>query len=590
MLRHGISTIAILSLLLISGTSCTQNTAITRHELREHVGYLAADQLGGRKPGTEGGKKAAEYIRDRLKDYGLELMADNGFQYFDLVTDAKAGDNNMLQINKEEAILRADFVPVSFTANKELTAEVVFAGYGFDINKDTLQWDDYKEIDVEGKWVMMFRGDPEPGNPHSPFAAYAMLRSKVVTAEDHQAGGVLFVTPTKMKEEDRLHRISYDKTATRSDIPVLTITREMAGKILSGRETTIQKLEEKLNAHHQPESFATGKEITARADVKLEKSTTQNVVAQAQAPNSDDYVVIGAHYDHLGMGGPGSGSRIPDTSAVHNGADDNASGVAGVIELAGKVQHEKDALKRNVIFVAFGAEEMGIIGAKHFVANLPVPKENISAMINLDMIGRMDQEEKSLSIGGTGTAKEFDSLLKSSKGTAEFALATTPDGYGPSDHAAFYAEDIPVLFLSTGAHNDYHTPADDAGRLDYKAQEKVVQYAWRLTRDLAGTQQLTFQKSGSKNKTRRTQLKVTFGIIPDYSGKVKKGLGVDGVKDGGPAGKGGMKKGDIIVAIEGKPVGDIYEYMHRLQDLEAGQTISVDVLRDGEKKVLLLQL
>ena len=590
MKRNWMFTLAFMALVYLPGALLAQNPGITADELRDHVTYLAGDDLKGRKAGKTGGRKAAEYIREQFRNYGLELMMDDGFQKFELINAAEAGPKNMMKVNGDKAEAKNDFIPVSFSANSKHSAEVVFAGYGFDIDKDTLRWHDYKGIDAEGKWVMMFRGDPQPNNPHSPYVTYAMPRSKVVTAQDHNAGGVLLVTPEGMNEKDQLPGIFYDKTATKADIPVLTITRALADKILAGKEMTISQLEKKLTEGRKPHSFKTGTKVTARADVILEKAITQNVVARIKASQGDEYVIIGAHYDHLGMGGPGSGSRKPDTTAVHNGADDNASGTAGLIELAGKLQHEKAGLKRNIIFVAFGAEEMGLLGSKHFVANMPVPKEKIVAMMNFDMLGRMDKEEKSLSVSGVGTAKEFEEVLDANLGDADFRLSTSKDGYGPSDHAAFYAEDIPVLFVSPGAHGDYHTPADDADRLNYRAQEGVVQYTYRLTKDLAGTQQLTFQKSGSKNKTRRMRLKVTFGIIPDYSGKVEKGLGVDGVKDGGPADKGGMKKGDVITAIEGKPVGDIYEYMHRLQDLESGQTISVDVLRDGKEKVLILQL
>lgn len=591
MIQNWIYTTGLVILTVLSSVGYAQkNPAITSDELRSHVTFLADDELQGRKAGTPTGRKAAEYIRNQFREYGLELLAKEGFQSFELINSVKAGKKNMLEVGAEKAIPEKDFIPVSFSANDILSAEVAFAGYGFQIDKKDLKWDDYKNLDVEGKWVMMFRGDPEPDNPHSPFVTYAMPRSKVVTAEDHNAGGVLFVTPKGMNEKDQLPGVFYDKTATKSEIPVLTITREYADKILESTGKDVAELEEKLNNSRKPHSFAVGVTVAGRADVEMKKATTQNVIARVKASSSDEYIVVGAHYDHLGMGGPGSGSRVPDTTAIHNGADDNASGVAGLIELAGKLQNHKENLQRNIVFVAFGAEEMGLLGSKYFVAHPPFPLSNVRAMLNFDMIGRMDEKDRNLSVSGVGTAKEFKSILESNVGDATFNLKTSPDGYGPSDHAAFYAENVPVLFVSTGAHGDYHTPADDAELLDYMAQEGVVQYAYRVLSDLTGKQQLTFQKSGSKKKSRRTRLKVTFGIIPDYSGKVEKGLGVDGVKDGGPADKGGMKKGDIIVSIEGKPVGDIYEYMHRLQELESGQIITVDVLRDGEKKVLILNL
>ncbi|MCF8232584.1 MAG: M20/M25/M40 family metallo-hydrolase, partial [Bacteroidales bacterium] len=435
MKRKWIYTLGIIALFYFNGGVEAQNPEITSKELKQHVNYLAADELEGRKAGTSGGEKAAEYIRGQFKNYGLDLMAENGFQHFELINSAEAGKNNLLKIDGEKATPKKDFVPISFSANKSLTADVVFAGYGFQFDKDTLQWNDYKGIDAKGKWVMMFRGDPQPDNPHSPYAMQAMPRSKIVTAEDNNAGGVLFVTPVGMNEKDQLPRIFYDKTATKADIPVLTITRALADKILSGTNKSISGLENKLTETHSPQSFAIPTRLKGRADVNLERATTQNVVARLAAPGSDEYVVVGAHYDHLGMGGPGSGSRNPDTSAVHNGADDNASGVAGLIELAGKLQHERAALDRNIVFVAFGAEEMGLIGSKHFVTNAPFPVENITAMMNFDMLGRLDKDDKKLSIGGVGTAKEFKELLNENLADADFSLSTSQDGYGPSDHA-----------------------------------------------------------------------------------------------------------------------------------------------------------
>ncbi|MCF8334275.1 MAG: hypothetical protein K9I47_09010, partial [Bacteroidales bacterium] len=246
MKRKWIYTLGIIAFFYFNGGVEAQNPEITSKELKQHVNYLAADELEGRKAGTSGGEKAAEYIRGQFKNYGLDLMAENGFQHFELINSAEAGKNNLLKIDGEKATPKKDFVPISFSANKSLTADVVFAGYGFQFDKDTLQWNDYKGIDAKGKWVMMFRGDPQPDNPHSPYAMQAMPRSKIVTAEDNNAGGVLFVTPVGMNEKDQLPRIFYDKTATKADIPVLTITRALADKILSGTNKSISGLENKL--------------------------------------------------------------------------------------------------------------------------------------------------------------------------------------------------------------------------------------------------------------------------------------------------------------------------------------------------------
>jgi hypothetical protein len=292
----------------------------------------------------------------------------------------------------------------------------------------------------------------------------------------------------------------------------------------------------------------------------------------------------------LGLGGPESGSRAIDTTGIHNGADDNASGVAGILELAEKIVAE-GSFKRSVIVVAFGAEEMGLIGSKYFVKHAPVPVKNIKAMINFDMIGRLDKDSRSIMIGGTGTALESEDLLNSIA-KDDLAMGFSPEGYGPSDHAAFYSENIPVFFISTGAHTDYHTPQDDAEFLNYPGQKEVLEFSYDLIAELADRDDaLTFQEAGPKERTKQGyRFKVTLGIMPDFTSSEDNGLGVGGVKKDGPAYKGGMLKGDIIVAMDGLPVKNIYDYMNRLKKFESGQVITVDVIREERKKVLIIQL
>lgn len=573
-----------------AGFAQQQNPNITVQELKDHIYFLASDSLKGRKPGTPEGKIAAEYIRDQFKNAGLSLLSDEGFQHMEVVNDVSPGEKNMLQFNGFEGVLHEDFIPMSFSANTSVDAPIVFAGYGFDISEDSLQWNDYNRVDVSGKWVMIFRGDPEPDNMASAFIPYTMERSKVVTATDQHAAGVIFVTPESVDEKDKLNGMFYDKTSSAASIPVISVTRAVADKLLTKSGKTVKGLEEKLIQEMKPLSFVLNQTVSATADVVIEKATTQNVVAMIDA-HRDEYVVLGAHYDHLGMGGPGSGSRMPDTIAYHNGADDNASGVAGIIEMVEKLQANRDKLSANVVVIAFAAEEMGLLGSKYFTQNSLFPKDKIKVMMNFDMIGRMDPQEKGISVGGVGTAKEFEAIINKHNDEKKFHLKISKDGYGPSDHAAFYADGVPVLFFSTGAHDDYHTPFDDADRIDYRSEKVVLDFAYKLMEDILDTEALTFQKSGEKTRGhQRTRLKVTFGIIPDYAGKVEKGLGIDGVRDGGPAEKGGMKKGDVIVAIDGQPVGDIYEYMHRLQKLKAGKRVNVDIMRNGQKKVLIIEL
>jgi len=581
----------ILFVAFISSCATRYNPDITAEELETSVKILASDSLKGRKAGEEGGRMAAEFIRNEFDKVGLELLCEQGFQKFELVSSAEIGDGNQFSVNGEPFEVEKDFSPYAFSANSTVTAPVVFAGFGLDVNKDTLVWNDFENLDVDGKWILALQGDPDLENPHSPFIPYSTERAKALTASDKNAAGLILVAGPSVSETNELSPLFFDKNVSRYSIPVLQVTRKVANKMLSGTTKTVEELETEILEQNNSVGLATSAEVVASVNVLMNKSETQNVVALLEGNDTeieDEFMVIGAHYDHLGMGGPGSGSRALDTVAVHNGADDNASGVAGIIELAQKLAADKNN-KRSIIFAAFGAEEMGLIGSKEFTSNPPVEIEKITAMFNFDMIGRLDSTENALSIGGTQTAKEAEEILNDLN--PGFALSFSGEGIGPSDHASFYLQDIPVFFISTGAHADYHTPNDDAELLNYEGAERVVEYAYSLISEIANRDSaLTFQEAGAKYQRSMGRFKVTLGIMPDYAGLEDRGLRVDAVSKGKPADKGGMIKGDIITAIDGKKVGNIYDYMNRLQNLEAGQVISVDIIREEEEKVLLIQL
>ncbi len=564
-------------------------------ELEKTVNYLASDALQGRLPGTTGCDNAAAFIRDAFKAAGLKLLGDNGFQYFDVTTDIAAGPSNFLKFNGKEYVMGTDFNPFSFSANDTLTAEVVFAGYGFDFDADTVKWHDYKSIDVRGKWVMILRGNPEPDNENSVFVSYTKERSKVLVAKDMGAAGVLFVTSTLWDKGDELVNLSYDKSKSGSGIPVVNIKRSLANQILLNSGTTIETLETTLNTSRKPVSLATHSIVTAACDLHFTSVRTQNVVGLL--PGSDpsmknQLIVVGAHYDHLGMGGPGSGSRKPDTNAVHNGADDNASGVSAVIELARLFNQRKVALKRNVIFVAFSAEEMGLLGSTWFEGHPMTDSKETILMMNFDMVGRMNKDKPMVSIGGTGTFTGATALLDTLMKSRNFKSSYSPEGYGPSDHAPFYADSIPVLYFNTGAHTDYHTPEDDANLINYNGIASIVNLAKDvLVRVDDGSKPLYFTEAGPKEKAKHGgAMKVRLGIMPDFVNTEIIGVAVGAVTKGGPAEHGGILKGDVITALNGKAVANIYEYMDRLKAFNPGQTISVDVKRGEKTLVLLIQL
>lgn len=577
---------------IISPIAAKSSSEITVEELKVHVYYLASDVLNGRKPGTPEDAAAAAYIKEQVTLKSVNLLADDGVQRFEIVTSLQLGEANSLIVGDSTLQVQRDFMPFAFSESGAVDAPVVFAGYGFDIKTDSLTWNDYDSIDVAGKWVLLLRGDPELDDPRSPFAPFSGVRNKVFAAKDHGAAGVLLASGATFDAKDELPALLVQDGHSTTGLPVIQLKKPFADFLLSGNGFTVDSLESALNERRLPNSFTLDKKVSAAADVKRITGLTQNIVALLPGFDpvlKDEVVIIGAHYDHLGLGGPDSGSRRPDTTAIHNGADDNASGVALAMELFEKLAEHQKELRRSVLFVAFGAEEEGSLGAKYFIQNPLVDLKKIVFMFNFDMVGRLDS---TLSLFGTGTAAGLDSLAIQCAGSYGFSLARSPEGLGPSDHAAFYAEDIPVLMFFTGLHDDYHTPADDADCLNYAGEKTVADYAYAMVLDVANRPiPPVFQLAGPQERSpSRRQYKVMLGIMPDMAGQEKRGLRVDAVMPDRPAFRAGVKKGDIIIAMEGKPVTDVYEYMHRLGGFKAGQRISVEVLRGEEKVILIVEL
>ncbi|HKL08340.1 MAG TPA: M20/M25/M40 family metallo-hydrolase [Bacteroidales bacterium] len=582
-----------LIILILSGMfSCNRialDPDITRKDLFRHIDFLAGDSLKGRYPGTSEDKAAAEYIAEILEQSGAELLYNHGLQAFEVVSEIEAGENNVLHFQQKDFHLNEDFTPLSYSASAEIESEAVFVGYGLTIEEEEFRWNDYDKVDVQGKIALILRGGPNSLDER--YSSYSGLRSKAIAAKDRGAAGVIFVSGPQFDEEDEL--LDLNKPEGKLSVPVIQIKRGVADQLLAKQNQTIKALEESLNEMKLPHSFYLKQKVLITTAVHTQTKRTFNVAAQLKRSNHSRYIVIGAHYDHLGFGGPGTGSRMPDTTAVHNGADDNASGVAAMLEIAQKLVSQRDSLNTNFLFVAFGAEEMGLLGSKHFVNHLPVADSLITAMINIDMVGRL-KADRSLQIGGVGTSAEADSVIKFLNKEYRFTLGLSREGYGPSDHSSFYSRNIPVFFYSTGAHIDYHTPNDTTGVVNFEGLVDVSRYIYDLAYNLSfNNVQLTFREAGPKvpnGDYNRRKLKVTLGIMPDFSGVEKRGLRADMVIKDKPAYKAGIESGDIIVAMDGMPVGDIYEYMERLNKFKPGQIITVEVIRGEERKVFIVQL
>lgn len=595
-MNNGKNTIFFLLFILYGSMVFSQTSVdITVAELKNHVYLLASDSLEGRKPGTTGGDKAAVYIRDAFKSYGLELLGDNGFQEFEVVTNVEPGNSNSFSFDGKNFEMGKDFMPMAISSNASLAADIVFAGFGFEIDEDSLKWNDYNNIDVTGKWVLALRGDPQPDNDESLFIAYGDDRSKALVARDKKAAGLILVNGPQFGD-DKLAEPAFNRVTSDAGIPVINITRSVANQIIQAGGKTIDVIEKESIDGIKPLAFDIAQTVSATTDMARVKVVTKNVVGLI--PGNDpvlknEFVVIGAHYDHLGFGGEGSGSRIPDTLAVHNGADDNASGTAAILELAQKLAYNRSSLKRSIVLVAFGAEEMGLLGSQYFTSNSLVDLKNVEIMLNFDMVGKLNENERGVMVAGTGTAVEMEEMLKNYELNTDLVFNHSPEGYGASDHASFYASGVPVLFFTTGAHPDYHTPADDANKINYEGEKDVLDYAYPIIIDLANSDdRLTYQEAGPKKQEGRNGrgLKVKLGIMPDFTDTDNDGLGIGGVTAGGPAANAGILKGDKIVAIDGMPVANIYDYMGRLKKLKPGQTISVDVSRGGAHKVMVVVL
>jgi aminopeptidase YwaD len=583
----------LLVLIILVSCSSTGKKNITTNELLNHIKYLSSDSLNGRLTGSPGDSLAADYIRAELASYGLIPLSGDGLERFKVTEKVIPGKENSFSVNGTIYSPEIDFTPLSFSENGSIKTEVVFAGYGFSINNDSLRWDDYKGIDIKNKWVMILRSDPESDNQNSKFAPFSGDRNKAMLAKDLGAAGILLVSGKSFDNSDTFDPLS--KSGYSVGIPVFRIKRTVADVILLKAKHNIDNLEKKLNTDKKPFSLLTGSIVEARSEILNYMTNTRNVIMLLPGEDENlknEYLIFGAHFDHLGTGGTGSGSRAGDTIVVHHGADDNASGVAMLIEIAGKFAGTENSHKRSLVFVAFTGEEEGLLGSKYFTDNPLIDLSKADAMVNLDMVGRL-KETKGLQIMGVGTADSLKERVISIADTNNLKITFIEEGSGPSDYSSFYSKNIPVLHFWTGTTDDYHTPADTWDKINYKGMVTIADLIYNMTSGLANEPaRLKFKEAGPKEDPNRPSRRrgITLGIRPDVTGSIKNGLIVEDVTSGKPAMTGGMKKGDIIVSIEGKAVNNIGDYMFRMSQLKHGQRISVEVMRANKKEVLIIQL
>jgi hypothetical protein len=571
-------------------------TEISADDIRFHVNYLASDELEGRQAGSRGERLAGRYIASEFKRYGLKPAGTNGyFQPFEFVSDVRLGPQNALQVRTETGEQQyesdRDFRPLSFSANGAVDGGVVFVGYG--ISADSLNYDDYANIDVEGKVVLMLRYGPEGDNPHSAFDRHASLIRKVSLAASKGAAAVLIVTGPADNEEDELVPLKLQRLATAS-IPAISVTRKVANALLTAAGTTVEKVQQKINSSLKPNSFEIrGVDVALETDLRKIYSTGRNVLAFLEGSDpalKREVVIIGAHYDHLGYGGEGSLAR-DGSPAIHNGADDNASGTSAVLELAQRFAAARDSVKRSLLFAAFSAEELGLLGSAHYVNKPVIPLAQTVAMLNLDMVGRL--KDSTLVVMGVGTSPVWPDLLEKASQGRPVKLNLRNAGTGPSDHSSFYLKDIPVLFFFTGQHQDYHKPSDDPEKINADGEAVIAGIVYDVALALANAPervQFTKLKEPEGQQAARRGFRVFVGTVPDYTAEGVKGMRISGVSAGSPAEKAGLQSGDVIVRFGKTEVQNIYDYMYALGEYKAGDKVPVTVLRDGKEIVLWVTL
>ena len=564
--------------------------------LQQDVKYLASDTLEGRRTGTKGATEAATYIAKEFGRLGLKPLPQAArekksgsryFQSFPYVAGVKLGKRNGLifshgnnpQSPVAVEIAGTDWLPLGFSSSAQVDGDVVFVGYG--ITASELNHNDYANANATGKIAIGRTLQRDGANPHGQFARFEGVRWKAVAARNAGAKALVVIAREANFNDDRLARLRYDNTAGDAGLPVVVISRSAADRLLKTSSLTVAQLEQ------APSSQALKGSLLLTTDIVRSEVPAYNVIGMLEGSDpllKKEIIIIGAHYDHLGRGGEGSGSLAPTSGEIHHGADDNASGTAGVLELARLFTAQKP--KRTIVFMAFGGEEEGLLGSNYYVNHPLLPLANTVAMINMDMIGRM--KDRRLIIGGVGTAKEWRDIMAVDTDKS-FQLTFNEDGFGPSDHSSFYAKQIPVLFFWTGTHNDYHKPSDTFEKINYEDQALILKMVARIVNQLdTADKRLTYTTAKSDPAPRTGGFRVYLGTIPNYADS-NDGLLIDGVRDNSPAAKAGIKAGDKIVKIGTREIKNVYDYTAALGEMKAGEEYAVEIVRGTEKLSLKLK-
>lgn len=510
--------------------------------LSAHVNYLADDRLEGRRAGTAGERLAGEYIVRKFRELGLKPKGDNQswLQPFEINDGKQVLPSSRFTINGNNLGLYSDYFPFSFSASKSVEAPVVMA-----LAEAGVPWFiDLKEI-LENV----------QNNPHADLIG--AIRNKAIHA--HSKGATALIVYNGSNEKDLLFNGARPPATV--DIPVLYVNAAAAKKYLDDHSDNL--------------------DISLQVEISDKKRTGNNIIGflDNKAPYT---VVIGAHYDHIGFGEDGNSLQAKSPDMTHNGADDNASGVAGLIELARLLkQSKKKNSASNYLFIAFSGEESGLYGSKYFTEHPTIDLQNISFMLNMDMIGRLNEQSKILTVGGYGTSPSWSSALNAIPASPYFTVKYDSSGAGPSDHTSFYRKEIPVLFFFTGLHADYHKPSDDADKINFNGQLHIVKYIFNIIENAHKMGKLAFLKTRDRQSSTSAQFSVTLGIMPDYTYNGE-GVRVDGLSDGRPAQKAGIQAGDIILQLSDHSTSSLELYMRALSNFKKGERATVKYKRGNE--------
>ena len=566
----------------------------------EDVKFLSSDALKGRGDGTPELDQAAAYIEDQFRKTGLEPLPGGFLQPFTAITGADLGKDNQLTARTPESHsykLRQDFVPMSFSASGEVRGEVLFVGYG--ITAPEYNYDDYKGVDVKGKIALVLRHEPQENEEGSVFRGRQLTRhaefvSKAINAREHGAAAILFVNdPVNHAASDQLVPFGAAGGGNNSRIPILQVKQAVVNSWLKGTGNSLPELQKAIDRDLTNHSFLLPAtlQVTIHADVRLRNASLKNVIGVLRGSDSklrDEYIVIGGHYDHLGDGEQGGSMAPSQIGKIHHGADDNASGTAGVMELARIFSQEKKQLRRSILFMAYAGEELGLLGSAHYVEHPLAPLDHTVAMLNLDMIGRVNNNK--LYVGGVGTSPGFRKLVEEENQSTKFDVDFSDLGYDASDHMSFGRREVPVMFFFSGLHADYHKPSDTWEKVEPAETAMLLELVASVARRIdQSTERPAYtpppargRRNAGRDAGEQAGYGAYFGSVPDF-GQSGPGVKFADVREGSPAANAGLKPGDVLVKFDGKEIGDLYDFTYALQGKSPGDEVAVVVLRGGQE-------